>query len=45
VNEIFYWYNTSNRTLALRSTHPLTKMYTWIISGGNSYRYVRLTTL
>ena len=27
----FYWHNTSNRTVALGSTHPLTKMYTWSI--------------
>ena len=37
---IFHWHNTSDRTMALGSTQPLTEMSTR--KGG---RYVRLTTL
>jgi len=34
VSEIFHWHNPSGRTMALRSTHPLTEMSTRDISWG-----------
>jgi len=34
VNRIFYWHNTSGRTMALGLTQPLTEMTTRNISGG-----------
>ena len=42
---IFHWHTPSDRTMALRSTQPLTEMSTRRISGGKCGRCVRLTTL
>ena len=42
---IFHWHNTSDRTMALGSTQPLTEMNTRRISWGKCGRCVRLTTL
>ena len=42
---IFRWHNSSDRTMALGSTQPLTEMSTRRISWGKCGRCVRLTTL
>jgi hypothetical protein len=42
---IFHWHNPSGRTMALRSTQPLTDMSTRNISWGKGGRCVGLTTL
>ena len=42
VIEIFHWHNTSDRTVALGSTRPLTP---GVFPGGKGGRCVRLTTL
>jgi len=45
VNGIIYWHNPSDRTMALRSTPPLTEISTTSISWGKGGRCVRLTNL
>jgi hypothetical protein len=45
VMEFFIDINSSDRTMALGSTQPLTEMSTGIISWGKCGRCVRLTTL
>jgi len=42
---IFHWHNTSDRSMTLGSTQPLTEMSTTIISWGKSIRCLGLTTL
>jgi hypothetical protein len=43
---IFHWYNPSDRTMALGSTHPQIEMSTtWAFPGGKGGRRVRLATL
>jgi hypothetical protein len=45
VIRIFHWHIPAGRTMALRSTQPLTELSTRLFSEGKGGRYVRLTTL